>query len=169
MVTFTTPSIVRTTIGFLLTFEDGELTVSGDDLIVADSTGDTTVSVVRAAADLNIVCRQDGSIMSINKRFGTPWHTGETASPFAITVRHYDGTVRSDIVSATFTLVNRADSTKLIDAEDCQLVSAGVLSYRPIAEQMDTACLFLAQYTATLDTGYVLPTIFIEGEIEESL
>lgn len=108
--------------------------------------------------------------MAINKRYTYVWHTGETATPFTATMKDAYGVARTDIASATFTLVNTADGEVLIDDEDCQSVSGGVLTYRPTADDMATACRFLAQFTVTITgTGLIEPSIHIEGEIEQSL
>jgi len=109
--------------------------------------------------------------MAINPRFiNHVWHVGETATPFEVQVVDANGTARTDIASATFTLIDTSDGTVLIDAEDCQSVTNGLLSYRPGALEMATACKFLAQFVATLSvSGYVLPTFHIEGEIEDNL
>ena len=108
--------------------------------------------------------------MAINKRFDHVWHVGETATPFTLTMRDANGAARADIASATFTLVNRDTGVVIVDAEACQSVAGGVLTYRPSAPEMATACRFLAQFTATLSvSGLVEPDIHIEGEIEASL
>lgn len=168
MLSFITTSHVVTGIGAVVTVDGDGLTFGGEPVFIVDGSVGELAALV-AAAPVNFVTRKNGSIMAINARFPQAWHTGETATAFAITVRHYDGTARDDIASATFTLVNRANNAKLIDSQACQTVANGILSYRPSAPEMATACLFLAQFTATLDTGYVLPTIYIEGEIEASL
>jgi len=165
---FITPSAVRTWLGSFLMFEGSELTHVDDPLFVEDADGEVITRVV-VTAPVTFVTREDGSPVALRKAFTKPWHTGETATPFSITVRHQDGTPRTDIAYARFTLVNVANDTTLIDAQPCQTVVDGVLAYRPSAGQMATACLFSAQFTATLDTGYVLPSFIVEGEIEASL
>ena len=152
MLNFTTPSLAQT----LLTPQ-----LDGPDLYVT--------STIVAASLNTFTTKADGSVMTINPRFTHAWHAGETATPFAITVRHQDGTVRADMVSATFTLVNALTGVKLIDAQPCEPVLAGVLAYRPTAPELASPCLFRAQYKATLDTGHVLPTFIVEGEILANL
>jgi len=107
--------------------------------------------------------------MAINKRYTRAWQTGETATPFTLTMHDGNGSARTDIASATFTLINRDTGTTLVDDEACQSVAGGVLTYRPSLENMQTPCRFLAQFTATLETGLVEPKVHIEGEIEQRL
>ncbi len=108
--------------------------------------------------------------MATNQRYTHhTWHVGETATPFTWTLKNSDGSARSDVASATFTLVDADSGAVLIDAEDCQSVDGGVLSYRPSAGEMSTACRFIAQFIATLDDDEVLPTIHIDGEIGQTL
>jgi hypothetical protein len=164
-----TPSIVLTVQGDYLTLDDVRISHLGPALYIASPTGSTIITEVIDAGDPLFVTRDDGSIMALHSTITRPWHVGETATPFAITIRHQDGALRDDIETATFTLVNRANNAKLIDAGQCQYAANGVLSYRPTADEMATACLFRAQFTATLTTGYVLPLMLIEGEIEASL
>lgn len=108
--------------------------------------------------------------MAINKRYSYVWHTGETATPFTLAKQDALGAARTDIASATFTLVNRDTGVVIIDAETCQSVAGGVLSYRPSSMEMQTACRFIAEFTATLLlSGLIEPGVFMEGEIVESL
>lgn len=158
MVTLFTPSYLDPPVDVLV--DDEDLTFLGETLSIA---------FLRTANDVTFITREDGARMATNQRYTRPWHTGETATAFSCTVRHQDGTLRTDIDSATFTLTNRANNAKLIDAADCQTAADGVVAYLPDANQMTTACLFLAQFTVTLASGYVLPTMLIEGEIEASL
>jgi hypothetical protein len=109
--------------------------------------------------------------MALNKKYSYVWHVGETATPFTWQMKDSNGDARTDVASATFTLVSREDGEVIVNAAACQSVAAGLLSYTPAAEDMETACRFLAQFTATLDDDddSVLPTVLIEGEIEASL
>lgn len=107
--------------------------------------------------------------MAVNKRYTYVWHVGETASPFSVQVTTARGP-RVDLESATFTLIDRDSSTILVHAKPCQTVSVdGLLAYAPTAAEMQTACRFMAQFTATTYAGTVLPTIHIEGEIEANV
>lgn len=168
MVSLATPTKNRTIVGSYVLHEGDDITFDGLPLFIEDAAGEEITFLVDAPT-VTIVTRQSEGAVAIHPRFGYTWHVGETASPFAITVRHQDGTARTDIAFATFTLTNRVTGTKLIDAQSCQIVADGVLSYRPTALEMATACLFLAQYRATLATGEVLPTLQVEGEIEANL
>jgi len=107
--------------------------------------------------------------VAIHPRFDYTWHVGETATPFEIEARWSDDTPRADIVSATFTLTNRDTEAAIIDAQPCQSVAGGVLSYRPSSDEMQTPCRFLAQFICTLTGSYIQPTFHIEGEIEDNL
>lgn len=109
--------------------------------------------------------------MALNKRYTYVWHVGETATPFTWQLKDTLGNARADVASATFTLVDRDGGEVLIEAEDCQSVEGGLLSYTPVAEDMETACRFLAQFTATLedDEDSVLPSPLIEGDIQENV
>jgi hypothetical protein len=107
--------------------------------------------------------------MAINARESYVYHVGETATPFRCFILSSDGTAMTDIASATFTLANRDTGDVLIDAAVCQSVSDGILLYYPEADDMATACRFIAQFTATLSGGAVLPTRHYEGEIEEDI
>lgn len=167
MVTLITPTKLSTILGSYVIFDGEPLTFDGVPVFIEDPAGEE-ITIVIDSPTVTIVAGETERTM-INPRFGYTWHIGETAIPFAITVRHRDGSARTDIASATFTLVNRANDTKLIDAQACQVVANGVLSYKPAAPEMATACLFLAQYSATLATGETLPTLHVEGEIEANL
>ncbi len=113
--------------------------------------------------------------MAINKRFRYTWHVGEVDVPFTYQMVDDQGLPRTDIASAVFILVDNSPESAtygelLIDSQACQSVAGGLLSYTPTAPEMATACRFLAQFVATLSlTGYVLPTLHFEGEIEASL
>lgn len=108
--------------------------------------------------------------MALNKRYSYTWHTGETGTAFTFPMRDSQGVGRTDVTSATFTLVDRDTGETVIDAVDCDVSEEGLLSYLPSAEDMATACRFLAQFTATTgDDDLIEPSPFYEGEIIESL
>lgn len=107
--------------------------------------------------------------MAVTKRETYVWHVGETATPFRCDIRNLDGTQFADVASATFTLVNADTDAVLIDAAACQSVTDGILLYYPEPDELSVACLFKAQFTATLSGGALLPMLHFEGEIQENL
>lgn len=108
--------------------------------------------------------------MALNKRYSYTWHTGETGTPFPHPMRDSQGAGRTDVTSATFTLVNRDTGVVIIDEVDCDVSETGELSYLPSAVDMATPCRFLAQFTATTgDDDLIEPSPFYEGEIAEAL
>ena len=64
---------------------------------------------------------------------------------------------------------NGAPTTPVLIATQPTSVSSGLLSYKPSSIQMQVAAKFLAQFIATLTNGDVLPTVYVEGEIEANL
>jgi hypothetical protein len=106
--------------------------------------------------------------MALIKRYNTAWHVGETATPFRLDIRNADGSANTQVVSATFTLINRDTGVTIIAAAACQSITGGVLLYYPGVGEL-VACRFLAQFTAALTGGSTLPTDYIEGEILPAL
>jgi hypothetical protein len=83
-------------------------------------------------------------------------------------MRNSDESQLADIASATFTLIDRDTGVVIIDAAGCQSVAGGVLLYYPATGELP-ACRFLAQFTAFLTGGAILPSQHFEGEIQENL
>lgn len=107
--------------------------------------------------------------MSVNLKYDYVWHVNETATPFPGQCIDARGAARTDIASATFTLTNADTDAVLIDGAACQSVTGGLLTYAPSSGEMATACRFLAQFRAVTNSGGVLYSAHIEGEIEANL